>query len=334
MLPDYVAQWGTQGIAAPLDDIVDELGMETFYEGILRYCAYESKTYALPSISTPHLTFYRTDLYKEKDLVKPTTWAQYLANCKALHDPAGGTYGFLSFNMFGDTSVMMSLFGCNGVSAFDEDGNVTINTENTVEALEMLAELTALSPPGSTTKSQSDVRLVFSSGGGAHMHTSTSVAQVLLDGKIPVDNFAAFAIPINQGDRGGVSFWTGWCVNEQSENKDAAKAMLRTFFTNEVYSNFAKTTELGFLPTEPAVATSASYQADPQVEQFASMFEQGAEVAKVGVLPGQRLGPNLEAGQVAGAQIWTEMMDRIAVNRESPASVASWAEGAIASAIK
>lgn len=335
MLPDYVALWGIQGIAAPLEDIFPKIGgRKRFYQRILNYNTYKGRTYSLPSISTPHMTFYRKDLYTAKGLKQPKTWKQYIANCKALHNPSQNQYGFLSFNRYGDTSVLISLLGCNDTDAFDPKGNVVINNPKTVEALEMLQELTALSPPGSTTKSQSDVRLIFAAGAGAHMHTSTSVASVLRVGQTPVEKFAAFPMPTNKGKRGAVSFWTGWCVSERSKNKDAAKALLAMFFRVDVYSIFARNTELGFLPTEPIVAESKAYKDNPRVKPFLPMFEQGGEVAKVGVLPGQRYGNNLNAGKIAGARIWTEMMDRIAVSHESPKSVAAWAEKAITAAIK
>jgi multiple sugar transport system substrate-binding protein len=48
----------------------------------------------VPVNGNVQVLYFRRDLYKEKGLKEPTTWAELEANAKALHNPVAGVYGF------------------------------------------------------------------------------------------------------------------------------------------------------------------------------------------------------------------------------------------------
>jgi len=328
-LPDIVyaletwgPNWAYAGFIQPVDDVIDAVGREQFSEALLSNVSVDGKVISVPLLTTPHVFWYRQDLYQEKGLKQPASWEELLDNVKALHNPPD-TYGYLYYNKPPEPEILQSLMGTNGAADFDESGNVTTNSSETVESLAFLKELASYSPPGSNGKSESEQRLVLAEGGGAHMWSSTSFSDTLQQTPDLKDKFSAFVFPSRQGGRGAVLVISSFSICKDTDVRPEAAAFL-TYFMTDGYLKFMQETVIGFTPTTKAVQEDPAYWEHERIKPFESSIRSGVEASKVAVLQAQRFGPNPWAGKAFAAGVWEEMGDRVTLGNEDPSAVAKW----------
>lgn len=124
--------------------IEDDSFSENFYPQLWDTVIYEEETYAVPFNTDTQVIFYNKDAFEEAGLdpeSPPTTWAELEEAARALDIESGDGYEQIGFyprwNIGPD---VWALNADEGVSWFDEEGNVTINTPEKVEALEWMME--------------------------------------------------------------------------------------------------------------------------------------------------------------------------------------------------
>lgn len=151
--------WADAGILDPLtaSDIVAELGEGTFAEGALELARYGGEFAAVPLSGWVQLLVYRQDLFDEAGLEPPTSFDAIRAAVEALHDPPG-MYGFVAATDVSNDYMMQvleELFLANGVFLLDDEGNVDLDNEATIEVLELYQVLADASPEGNLFWEQS-----------------------------------------------------------------------------------------------------------------------------------------------------------------------------------
>lgn len=322
-LDSWGVAWGAAGIIQPVDDVIAAIGEDQFAPSLLQNITVEGHQVMVPMITTSHVFWYRKDLYGEKGLKVPTTWEEVLANIEALHNPPE-IYGYLYYNKPPEPEILNSLMGLNGAATFDAEGNVVINSPETIEALDFLNKVVAYSPAGSNSKSENEQRLIFAEGGGAHMWTSTSFSDFLSQNPDKLPNFGAFAFPPGKGNRGAVYIIGAFGIARDTPYRDESAQFLEYLMTGDTYLQFMQNTVIGFLPTTKAVAESDEYWNHERIAPFADILKAGVEASEIAVLQGQFNGTNPWAGQVLGAGIWEEIGDRVTIGGEDPTTVVEW----------
>lgn len=164
-LPD-VCRFGLEYVAGfALDGLLDtkatttaitDMGYTTFYKGALDLVRSPTEGIwaAVPIDGWVQGIWYRKDLFAEKGLATPTSWDTILEAAKAFYDPANAMYGIVIGTDPGEifTQQVFEPFALsNGVTAFDKDGNIIMNTPEMVEVLDYYTKLAAYGPPGATT---------------------------------------------------------------------------------------------------------------------------------------------------------------------------------------
>ncbi len=138
-------------------EMVERLGESTYGAGVLNLVEFEGDYAAVPVDGWAQLVVYRADLFEERGLEAPTSYAAIRAAVEELHDPPN-FYGVVAAT---DPSqiYMMQVFEhvalANGVDIVDANGNVTLNTPEMREALEFYKFLAEHSPPGNLYWQQS-----------------------------------------------------------------------------------------------------------------------------------------------------------------------------------
>ena len=321
---NYHSAWAFQGHTIPLDDVLNEIGRDKFYQPHLGMATVDGKTYAVPFEFHPHIVYYRKDLYDKYGLSVPKTWDEMYQNAKTIHDEEEGVYGFMVYNGPGNPYVLIDLMGANGAATFDKNGNVIIDSPETIEALEYEKKLIELSPPGSLQKSSSDLRLPFVTGQGGHMMDSTSLAGIVYS-ENKIDQFGAFPCPVNNGNRGAMNDYGGWVVTRQAPEK-AAKQFLNFFFQEDQFMYYGKYEVIGHIPATKTVAESEEYLEFERIKPFRGIFEAAIDAAQNGVGLGMTNGPNRYTGVVRSQDIWVNMVNRMVLKGESAESVSEWAQ--------
>lgn len=153
--PYYTLGWAEEGVLDTFasTDVVNNLGVETFNEGALEYVEFDGDFAAVPTSTFPLLLLYREDLFTEAGLdplTSTSTFDDIRAAVEALHNPP---------EMYGTavgtdpSAVIMAqhleaLFVANGMNLFDENGDIDINNEATIEVLNFYKTLVDAGPPG------------------------------------------------------------------------------------------------------------------------------------------------------------------------------------------
>ena len=79
-----------KGCCYPLDDVVKAIGEANIWDQVKRVCNVDGKQYGLVHAAGTSLLIYRKDLADKLGFKPPKTWADLLANAKALtHDTNG-----------------------------------------------------------------------------------------------------------------------------------------------------------------------------------------------------------------------------------------------------
>jgi multiple sugar transport system substrate-binding protein len=122
--------------------VVDDLDAGTFSESALELTSDDDTHLAVPSESWVQLLLYRKDLFDQAGLAAPSTYDDVLAAAQALD--SDDVAGFLGANVAGDafTEQTFEEIGLgNNCQLVDDDGNVTFDSDECVEALDFYGQL-------------------------------------------------------------------------------------------------------------------------------------------------------------------------------------------------
>ena len=123
-------------------EVIDSLDAGTFSESALALTADGDTQLAVPSESWIQLLVYRKDLFEQAGLAEPTTYDDILAAAEALDSP--DVAGFVGANVAGDafTAQTIEEIGLgNDCQLVDEEGEVTFDSDQCVEALDFYGQL-------------------------------------------------------------------------------------------------------------------------------------------------------------------------------------------------
>lgn len=165
----YAAPWAEAGIldTDAATDVIESLGADTFAPGALTMAATADGFASVPVDGWTQMLVYRADLFKEKGLEPPNSYANVLAAVEALHNPPE-MYGFVAATKIDEnfmSQVLEHVFLANGVSPVGADGVQELDETATIEVLEFYKAIAEASPPGDLYWDQS--RSLYFSGNAA-----------------------------------------------------------------------------------------------------------------------------------------------------------------------
>ena len=130
-----------------IQEYIEQDGNEmdsAFYPHLWETVFYEDNAYALPFNTDTQVLFYNKDAFEEAGLdpeTPPATWEELEEYARALDVKNGNSWERIGFYPLWNLGAdVWALNADNGVSWFDEEGNVKINTPKKVEALEWVLE--------------------------------------------------------------------------------------------------------------------------------------------------------------------------------------------------
>ncbi len=148
----YTLPWAEAGIldTEAATEVIEGLGAGTFAPGAIAMAQYEGETASVPVDGWTQMIVYRADLFAEKGLEPPTTYANVVAALEALHNPPE-MYGFVAATKVDEnfmSQVLEHVFLANGVTPVGADGFKALEEGPTTEVLEFYKAITEASPPG------------------------------------------------------------------------------------------------------------------------------------------------------------------------------------------
>lgn len=215
--------------------------------------------------------------YRDDVVSKPETWDDVIANAKEVADPDAPMYGFALRAASGEAAGMEFfpiMYGYGG-RLFDDDWNITVDTPEMIEALNIHQQLAELSPPGVANYDSAERAREMAAGRAAQIITWPAEAADFMENPevSKVMGEVIYTSP-PEGPEGSFPFLGNWMLGipVSSNNKEAAYDFLTWATSAEVQKEYAKA---GGIPVRKSVFT------DPElVEQF-PYFPAAAEAYEV-----------------------------------------------------
>src|SRR5262245_63689393 len=88
-----VAFMHTKGVLEPVDDVIDGVGRDQFTRKYLDWVTAGGKTWAIPDWALHQAVYYRKDLFAQKRLSVPKSWAELLEVAKVFNNEKDGMQG-------------------------------------------------------------------------------------------------------------------------------------------------------------------------------------------------------------------------------------------------
>jgi trehalose/maltose transport system substrate-binding protein len=269
-------------------DLTESLGEITgqFFQPIVENNTVDGKLVGIPWFTDAGLFYYRTDLLEKYQLQPPTTWDELQTAAQTIQDgERADNPAFTGFVWQGRAYEGLT---CNGLewqfsngggTIIDEDGTVTVNNPQAIEAFERARGwVGSISPQDVTTFRETETLNVWTAGNAAfarnwpYMWASSQDAPVIA-GKVGVS-----PLPRGTGENASsAATLGGWqlMVSQYSQNQEPAIEFVRYLTSPELQTSFA--IERSMLPTIGAVYDSPDVAAASEfIPRLREVFEGGA----------------------------------------------------------
>jgi multiple sugar transport system substrate-binding protein len=215
----WIPQFADIGAIAPMN--VPEERKNEYYDSIWPMVTWKGEIYGIPRAFSTKVLFYNTDLFEQAGIDgPPETWSELASAAQAINENTDA-YGFtLAGEKFvSTTSQFFNFLFQNGGSVFDDEGNVVLNNQRGVEALEFYAQLAEHSEDGPTAYRREELWELFAEG-KAGMYVSGPWRVGAFEGKV---NFSTAPLPAGpQGDSASILVSDSLVTFAQSEIKQKA----------------------------------------------------------------------------------------------------------------
>ena len=225
------------GAIRPIDDVIEELraegDLDDFSPGTVDTLRYDDHYVALPWGLDIRVWYYRKSLLEAAGVEVPSTFAEMRAAAETLTE--GDVYGVVSSGDTGGTHYAYSAILNNGGALFNEQGELTLQSERNVEALQWLADMVddGSVHPASPGYSSDDKRAAFFQGQAAFALDNPG-----LDGAAGPEIAADIGIvpPLTgpNGDQGTIYWINNIMMYEQTEHPEEAKTFLKWWSQNQL----------------------------------------------------------------------------------------------------
>ncbi|MDY0209274.1 MAG: sugar ABC transporter substrate-binding protein [Bacilli bacterium] len=212
---------------------------------------WNNRIIGIPFANTPQLISYRTDLVG----TPPKTWDEFFGVCDELYDPNKGFYPIAVPGVKEQLSgLWMSVHWSLDGRWADEDWNVTIDAEETREALRITKRWFDYADPAAPAWGLPEADAAFLNGKAAFCFAWPTLG-VAVQGDNPerskvVDKWAVAGFP---AEKTGVTNLSSWDIGipKASKNKDAAWEWIKFYTSKEKQlTNF---TDFSILPSRTSV---------------------------------------------------------------------------------
>jgi multiple sugar transport system substrate-binding protein len=270
-LPDIV-RMGVERVAAfAADGILDEdaaiatiesIGKDDFRTSPLEMVTNPTtgKYTAIPFDGWLQAIWYRQDIFDDTGLNAPVTWDDINAACDALPGTGNLLYGLVLPDDPGQNyphQVFEQVAISNNAWPFDENGNVTMNTPEMVEALQFYTDLIRCAPPG--PQYWRGAREMYQLDQSGMMFYSTYIMDDLVEGsglegggnlQITVDKLAentGFA-PSMEGPNGAATYGQLVTLGIMQGADPVAQDVVEFYMTGQNYQDVLALAPFGKVP--------------------------------------------------------------------------------------
>ncbi len=249
------------------------------YEGASRLLSDgHGEYFAVPFHAWVQGIWFRKDWFAKQDLGDPISWHNILLAARVLNDPKKGVYGLVlpkkadAYTEQVFTEIALS----NGARPIDENGNITFNTPQMIEAFRFYKELGQYAKPGFT--SVLDALKGYLSGQAAMIFYSTYIMDDIaiedvqksrinsFDPQLVVHTgFANKMINIRPSSYGQV---VALGIVSTSKHKDQVEQFVKFLMTGKNYIYWLHMAPGGMNPTRSSIAGTDEFLDNPVLKRY------------------------------------------------------------------
>jgi len=339
--PSPLFTFAARGLLLPLDDVLEEIGLEDFYMEGLQQSEYQGHYYGVPYRLQAMVLYYRKDLFKEKNLNPPTTWNEWLEAARILTEDTDGDgvidrWGcVLPYGRTGWTDTqLLYLTWMQGGSFFDESNNITFNTPQVRTGLEFLKKMFPYSPIGSETYTYYDSINAFITGKAAmSVYYGRLIPTMLQDAPELKDKVGAVLIPIpEEGGKRVFSIGAGMLtVFKDSKYPDLGKEFVKSFLNSKYFADFCNATPLHAIPARKSTADSASFRDNEVIKAYPEILETLQEALGYSVSEAKETDGILNPywGEIRDSSVFQDAIQKVVLLDEPIEDVVKWVEDTV-----
>ena len=261
--PALMPQWVNAGYLLPLEDVVQNIGVDDFVEGSLY--RQNGNVYAIPYAISVYGLWIRKDLFEQAGIPIPENYDDLLTASRRL--TRGDVYGIAL--PAGQNIASVNYFSIflwqNNADYFTCNGNVAFGQPEALEAVKRWAALTAYAPPGYNTWGYGEQIESFLNG---------RVAMAIYGGRLGVqlhdtrpelmDKVTVIFPPVGE-QPATLGVWSRFAIAASTKNQNEAKDFLQWLASGDRLLRYDMTLPGHMIPSLKSVRAQSLDISDPYI---------------------------------------------------------------------
>lgn len=339
-IPDFTTYVRSLGLGQPVTEVVDTLDSDYgLTEAARAPYLDEDEYWAVPLYGMVQMLWYREDKLAEAGIEAPTTWSELLAAAQAL--TTEGTSGIAlpaGKNIASDQVVYSFMVTGGAANFFTEDGQVDLDTPETVAAFEIYKELLQYSPGDAASYAWGEPQAALNSGAAAMaIEKGQYLAPFAEESGLDPSQLGCAPIPVadDGGQPGSLYVSNGAMVLSDDEAKQAgAGEFLEWLLEPDNYGDFLNAEPGLFLPVTTDGAELEQWRSNEVVTTYADCVDAMLEQSETGEMFGFVDGQYIDTiGEISGQNFLAQAVQQMYVNGLSAEEAVAWAQEQMQAAI-
>ena len=329
-LPNHVVEMIDAEAIIPMDNLIDSMGRDRFYEAPLtEMTAEDGHCYAVPLYSHAQVMWYHKNLLDKYELEVPTTWDELYEAAKKISDGEGGNAYGTSVPM--GTNDMMATRFLNfyvrsaGETLLTADGKANLTSQAAIDGINYWIKVYKdCSPTDSMNFNVLDQATLYYTGKICFdFNSAFQIGGVETNAPELLDQIDCAPMPtLNKGDP-QVGYETSnipMVIWKNSAHPEICEAFIKYLYEPENYVPFLLSVPVGMLPALKEIST------DPTVQKFSNAKDIISKAVGEGTAIGMETGPRPEAGLLTSQGVIESMFQDIIINGTDVETAAKAAE--------
>ncbi len=333
--PGQVSEMINADAIIPLDDLIDTIGRDRFYEAPLIEMTANGSCYAVPLYSHAQVMWYRKDLLEKYNLQVPTTWDELYNAASVINKGEGGNVYGCSVPM--GTSDMMATRYLNfyvrsaGETLITKDGKANLTSKAAIDGINYWIKMYKDNSPSDSInyKVLDQATLYYQGKNAFDFNSAFQISGVEANTPALMDYIDCAPMPtINKGDpqTGCETSNIPMVVWKNSKNPEISKAFIEYLYQPENYVPFLLSVPVGMLPAIKDVVNDETFNSNETVKKFNNALNVISNAVGYGTAIGMEYGPRVEAGLITSQGVIENMFQDIILNGTPVETAAKAAE--------
>lgn len=320
------------GVIRPVDDMIEDIGRDSFSANALADMSAEDSTYGVPYYSHAQVMWYRTDLLEDAGLDIPQTWDEFYDAAVTL--TKDGTYGAAfscSPNDLLSTRYLNFYVVSAGGSLLNDDLTANLTSQEAIDGINFWLKVYENCSPAETINyTVNDHATLFYQGTTAFdFNSGFMISGVQSNTPEIADDISCAPLPrVNADDEiysAEVSH-IPLVVWENSEHPEICEAFIEFLYDEDNYIEFIHSVPVGMLPALSDINENEDYLDDETIRQYSESLDVIETAVESGHAIGFEHGASVQASYLTSQGVIEEMFQDIITNGTDVKTAAQQAE--------